>query len=93
MVVHPAVGNRTGTLVNAVLGKHELSNLNGDIRPGIVHRLDKDTTGVLVIAKNNYAHQKIALQNLQYYKERKPGKLNRQNDIQDLQSLYLQFYF
>ena len=60
MVVHPAVGNRTGTLVNAILGKHELSNLNGDIRPGIVHRLDKDTTGVLVIAKNNYAHQKIA---------------------------------
>ena len=60
MVVHPAAGNRTGTLVNAILGKHELSNLNGDIRPGIVHRLDKDTTGVLVIAKNNYAHQKIA---------------------------------
>lgn len=60
MVVHPAAGNRTRTLVNAVLGKHELSDLNGDIRPGIVHRLDKDTTGVLVIAKNNYAHQKIA---------------------------------
>lgn len=60
MVVHPAVGNRSGTLVNAILGKHALSDLNGDVRPGIVHRLDKDTTGVLVIAKNNYAHQVIA---------------------------------
>lgn len=62
MVVHPAVGNKSGTVVNAILGKHELSNLNGDIRPGIIHRLDKNTTGVLVIAKNNYAHQKIAKQ-------------------------------
>ncbi len=60
MVVHPAVGNRSGTLVNAILGKYALSDLNGDVRPGIVHRLDKDTTGVLVIAKNNYAHQIIA---------------------------------
>ena len=62
MVVHPAVGNKSGTVVNAVLGRHELSDLNGDIRPGIVHRLDKNTTGILVIAKNNYAHQKIAEQ-------------------------------
>lgn len=62
MVVHPAVGNQTGTLVNAILGKHDLSDINGDFRPGIIHRLDKDTTGVLVIAKNNYAHQKIAQQ-------------------------------
>lgn len=62
MVVHPAVGNRTGTLVNAILGKTELSDYNGKYRPGIVHRLDKDTTGVLVIAKNNVAHQKIAEQ-------------------------------
>ncbi len=62
MVVHPAIGNRSGTLVNAVIGKHELSDVNGEIRPGIVHRLDKDTTGVLVIAKNNLAHQKIAKQ-------------------------------
>ncbi len=62
MVVHPAIGNATGTLVNAVLGKHELSNVNGEFRPGIIHRLDKDTTGVLVIAKNNYAHQTIAEQ-------------------------------
>ena len=62
MVVHPAVGNSTGTLVNAVLGKHELSDVNGDFRPGIIHRLDKNTTGALVITKNNYAHQNIAEQ-------------------------------
>jgi len=62
MVVHPAVGNSSGTLVNAILGKHELSDVNGDFRPGIIHRLDKNTTGVLVIAKNNYAHQNISEQ-------------------------------
>lgn len=62
MVVHPASGNATGTLVNAVLGKYELSNINGEFRPGIVHRLDKNTTGALVVAKNNYAHQNIAEQ-------------------------------
>ncbi|MBQ9313794.1 MAG: RluA family pseudouridine synthase [Clostridia bacterium] len=62
MVVHPAVGNKTGTLVNAILGKTQLSNYNGEFRPGIVHRLDKDTTGVLVVAKNNMAHQNIAEQ-------------------------------
>jgi len=62
MVVHPAVGNKTGTLVNAILGKTTLSDYNGEYRPGIVHRLDKDTTGVLVVAKNNVAHQSIALQ-------------------------------
>lgn len=62
MVVHPAVGNRTGTLVNAMLGKSELSSINGEFRPGIVHRLDKNTTGVLVIAKNNFAHNNIAKQ-------------------------------
>lgn len=62
MVVHPAAGNYTGTLVNAILGKHELSDQNGENRPGIIHRLDKNTTGVLVVAKNNYAHQQIAEQ-------------------------------
>jgi len=62
MVVHPAVGNQTGTLVNAVLGKHELSDMNGEFRPGIIHRLDKNTTGTLVIAKNNFSHQMIANQ-------------------------------
>ena len=62
MVVHPAVGNSNGTLVNAILGRHNLSDINGEFRPGIIHRLDKNTTGVLVIAKNNYAHQNIAEQ-------------------------------
>lgn len=62
MVVHPAVGNKTGTLVNAILGKTELSDYNGEFRPGIVHRLDKNTTGVLVVAKNNLSHQNIAEQ-------------------------------
>jgi len=62
MVVHPAEGNYTGTLVNALM-KHcgeSLSDINGIIRPGIVHRIDKDTTGVLVVAKNNNAHEKLS---------------------------------
>ena len=62
MVVHPAVGNWTGTLVNAMLGKYELSDENGEFRPGIVHRLDKNTTGVMVVAKNNNAHNLLASQ-------------------------------
>ena len=57
MVVHPAPGNYTGTLVNALLYHcKDLSSINGVIRPGIVHRIDKDTTGVLVIAKNDDSH-------------------------------------
>ena len=62
MVVHPAAGNYTGTLVNALL-EHcsgSLSDINGVIRPGIVHRIDKDTSGVLVVAKNNSAHGKLS---------------------------------
>ena len=58
MVVHPAAGNYSGTLVNALL-EHcsgSLSDINGVIRPGIVHRIDKDTSGVLVVAKNNSSH-------------------------------------
>ena len=55
-------GNKSGTLVNAILGKTALSDCNGEYRPGIVHRLDKDTTGVLVVAKNNVSHQNIANQ-------------------------------
>ena len=62
MVVHPAAGNWSGTLVNAMLGKYELSDENGEFRPGIVHRLDKNTTGVMVVAKNNNAHAKLAKQ-------------------------------
>ncbi len=63
MVVHPAPGNYSGTLVNALLYHCEhLSGINGKIRPGIVHRLDKDTSGLLVIAKNDHAHHHLARQ-------------------------------
>ncbi len=64
MVVHPAPGNYSGTLVNALLYhcKDNLSGINGVKRPGIVHRIDKDTSGVLVIAKNNEAHVSLAEQ-------------------------------
>lgn len=63
MVVHPAPGVYTGTLVNALLYHcKDLSGINGKIRPGIVHRLDKDTSGVIVIAKNDFAHNDLAQQ-------------------------------
>ena len=64
MVVHPAAGNYTGTLVNAVLYHcgERLSSINGVIRPGIVHRIDKDTSGLLMIAKNNMAHESLSAQ-------------------------------
>lgn len=71
MVVHPAAGNYGGTLVNALL-KHcgDLSGINGVIRPGIVHRLDKDTSGVMVVAKTDRAHLSLAAQ----IKERSAGR-------------------
>lgn len=63
MVVHPAPGNYTGTLVNALVYHcKDLSGINGVARPGIVHRIDKDTSGILVIAKNDNAHKKLAEQ-------------------------------
>ncbi len=64
IVVHPAAGNETGTLVNALLHhcEGELSGIGGVARPGIVHRLDKDTSGCLVVAKNDSAHLKLAEQ-------------------------------
>ena len=64
MVVHPAAGNYDGTLVNALLAhcKDSLSGIGGVARPGIVHRLDKETSGLLVIAKNDSAHQKLSEQ-------------------------------
>ncbi len=64
MVVHPAAGNYSGTLVNALMFHcaGSLSGINGVERPGIVHRIDKDTTGLLVVCKNNNAHNKIAEQ-------------------------------
>ena len=67
MVVHPAPGNYSGTLVNALLYHcKDLSGINGTLRPGIVHRIDKDTSGVLVIAKNDLAHKNLADQIKEY---------------------------
>lgn len=61
MTVHPGNGNERGTLVNALLyHTNNLSDCNGDIRPGIVHRIDKDTSGLMVVAKNNKAHEILA---------------------------------
>ncbi|KEZ88865.1 pseudouridine synthase [Clostridium sulfidigenes] len=63
MVVHPAPGNYTGTLVNGLLHHcKDLSGINGVIRPGIVHRIDKDTSGILVVAKNDKSHNSLAMQ-------------------------------
>ncbi len=64
MVVHPAPGHYTGTLVNALMYHcgNELSGINGELRPGIVHRIDKDTSGVLVIAKSDIAHRGLSTQ-------------------------------
>ena len=64
MVVHPANGNPDGTLVNAIMNicKGSLSGIGGEIRPGIVHRLDKDTSGLLIVAKNDLAHINMSTQ-------------------------------
>ena len=64
MVVHPAPGNYDGTLVNALLYHcpDSLSGINGVLRPGIVHRIDKDTSGLLIVAKNDFAHRALASQ-------------------------------
>ena len=64
MVVHPANGNPDGTLVNAILNmcKDSLSGIGGKLRPGIVHRLDKDTSGLIIVAKNDKAHINISEQ-------------------------------
>lgn len=64
MVVHPAAGNYDGTLVNALLYHcgSSLSGINGVLRPGIVHRIDKDTSGLLIVAKNDFAHTHLAKQ-------------------------------
>ena len=73
MVVHPAVGNYTGTLVNAIMYhcKDRLSSINGEIRPGIVHRIDKNTSGLLMIAKNDKAHNALAEQLKEHSSTRK----------------------
>ena len=63
LVVHPAPGHHTGTLVNGLLAHcQDLSGINGKLRPGIVHRIDKDTSGLLIICKNDHSHREIAKQ-------------------------------
>ncbi len=72
MVVHPAPGNYSGTLVNALLYHvKDLSDIGGVIRPGIVHRIDKDTSGLLMVAKDNQAHRSLAEQLKQHSVQRK----------------------
>ena len=64
LVVHPGAGNFDNTLVNALINydKKNLSSINGELRPGIVHRLDKDTSGIIIVAKNNFAHTHLSKQ-------------------------------
>lgn len=64
LTVHPGAGNKEDTLVNALLYSHQnqLSNINGELRPGIVHRLDKDTSGLMLVAKNDFSHQILSNQ-------------------------------
>ena len=90
MVVHPAAGNYNGTLVNALLYhcKDSLSGINGIIRPGIVHRIDKDTSGLLIVAKNDFAHINLAEQIKAHsftreYQSVVYGKMKCQNGIVD----------
>ena len=68
LVVHPAAGHEDGTLVNALLYHcgDSLSGVGGERRPGIVHRIDRDTTGLLIVAKNDFAHRRLAAQLIDY---------------------------
>ena len=90
MVVHPSAGHFSGTLVNAVMYhcKDSLSGINGEIRPGIVHRIDMDTTGLLIVAKNDFAHINLAEQIKAHsftreYQSVVYGKMKCQNGIVD----------
>ena len=85
MVVHPAVGNYTGTLVNAVMYHcgDRLSSINGVVRPGIVHRIDKDTSGLLMIAKNDMAHESLSAQLAAHSITRRYTALVYDNLVQD----------
>ncbi len=70
--MHPGSGNKDKTLVNALINyKKQLSNINGELRPGIVHRIDKDTSGLVVIAKNNFIHENLSNQFSEHTIERK----------------------
>ena len=90
MVVHPAPGHFNGTLVNAIMFhcKHNLSGINGIIRPGIVHRIDKDTSGILCVCKNDFSHNNIAKQfsmhtNIRKYKAIVKGVIKNDNGVID----------
>ena len=85
MVVHPAPGNYTGTLVNALMYHcgDRLSSINGVIRPGIVHRIDKDTSGLLVVAKNDKAHESLSAQLAEHSITRKYQALVNNNFAND----------
>jgi 23S rRNA pseudouridine1911/1915/1917 synthase len=89
MVVHPSAGHQSGTLVNALLYHcHDLSGINGVERPGIVHRIDKDTSGLLVVAKNDKAHSSLAEQLANKDVERKyvaivHGEINHDSGLID----------
>ena len=85
MVVHPAAGNPDGTLVNALLYHcaGRLSGINGEVRPGIVHRIDKDTSGLLMIAKNDMAHESLSAQLAAHSITRRYTALVYDNLVQD----------
>ncbi len=73
LIVHPGAGNKNNTLVNGLINiyKKDLSNLNGEFRPGIVHRIDKDTSGLIVVAKNNRSHSHLSKQFVKHSIRRK----------------------
>lgn len=85
MVVHPAVGNLDGTMVNAIMYHcgDRLSSINGVVRPGIVHRIDKDTSGLLMVAKNDKAHMSLSKQLYHHTITRKYLALVQDNIKQD----------
>ena len=83
MVVHPSAGHTSGTLVNAIMFhcKDNLSGINGVLRPGIVHRIDKDTTGALLVCKNDNAHRNLAEQlKRAFYQAQIPGNRSRSTE-------------
>ena len=91
LVVHPAVGNLNGTLVNAIMHHcgDRLSSINGVVRPGIVHRIDKDTSGLLMIAKTDLAHASLSKQLFEHTIVRKYTALVQDNIRQDAGSVNL----
>lgn len=89
MVVHPANGHKDGTLVNAIMFHcgDRLSSINGIIRPGIVHRIDKDTSGILCVCKNDYAHNDISMQFMNHTNVRKYRAIVKGNITKDTDTI------